>query len=93
MPEDLAVDRGDGIGVRGIDDVHPGADDVVEREARLVERALDDRERGPRLGRGVARVERLAVGPGVRGPADEARVADGERPRVAGRRLPRARRW
>ena len=35
----------------GIHDEHAGPDDVGEREAGLVERALDDREHGARLGR------------------------------------------
>ena len=83
VPEDLAVHRGDGIGVGRVRDVHPGPDHVVQREAGLAQRALDDRERRPRLGGGIARVERLAVRPGVRGARDPAEVADGEGSRVA----------
>ena len=77
-------------GVRRIDDEHPRADDVVEREAGLRERAVDDREHRARLACGVARVARDALGARVGRAADEARVADRERPRVAGGRLPRA---
>ena len=51
---------------------------------------LDDRERRARLARGVAGVARARRRAGVGGAADEARVADRERPRVAGGRLPRA---
>ena len=82
------MDRRDGVGIARVHDVHPGPDHVVKGEARLVQRALDDRERGPRLGRRIARVPRLAVRPGVRGPRHEAGVAHGQRPRVAGPRLP-----
>ena len=50
---------------------------------------LDDLEDGPRLRRDVARVARPAVGSGVGRAGDPARVADDDRPAVAGGGLPR----
>ena len=47
----------------GIHDEHPGPDDVVQREAGLVEGALDDREHRPRLAGGVAGWREAPSGP------------------------------
>ena len=51
--------------------------------------ALDDREHRPGLAADVARVLRRPVRPGVGRAGDPARVADDDRPAVAGDRLPR----
>ena len=56
---------------RDVGHEHPGAHDVRQGEAGLGQRALDDRERGPGLGGGVARVARPAVGPASVVPATQ----------------------
>ncbi len=58
-------------------------------EAGLGQGPLDDLEDGPRLRRDVARMARPAVRAGVGRAGDPARIADGERPAVAGAGLPR----
>ena len=69
--------------------VHPRPNDVRQREARVRERALDDLEHRPRLGRGIAGMLRVAVRAGVGGPGHVARLADDDRPGVAVPGLPR----
>jgi hypothetical protein len=87
--EPLAVRDEDGGGLADVGDEHARPDDVREAEPRLDERRLDDLERGPRLGAGVAGMPRAAVRARVRGPGDRAGVADDHRPAVAHGSFPR----
>ena len=89
MPEEVAVHGRHRRDVRAIDEIHPRPDDVAELEPGFGQRALDDGPRRQRLGARVIGMTRLAVRPGVGRAGDPARIADDERPRIAGRCLPR----
>ncbi len=74
LAEGLYVGRADRLGVGGIDEEHPGANDVSNACAKFIERTEDDLEAPPRLSTrsGVD----LAIGGDGRRTGDQDPVSD-----------------
>lgn len=79
--ENLAVRPTNRLRVGGIDEVHPGADDVGDTCTKTVERPEDDPKAQPRLSLGVG-VD-LAAGRDGRGPGDKDPLSDSNGPAKA----------
>lgn len=81
LAENLAVRPTNRLRVGGIDEVHPGADDVGDTCTEAGDRLEDDVKAQPRLGLGIG-VD-LAAGRDGRGPGDQDPVSDSDGPAKA----------